>query len=76
MVQGQVLLRGGGGGGLTLPIWFFQGLSFLQLEITLPFAKMCYAFEEKLFFSVTIILWKKVILSCLKMNLKMFHKLR
>ena len=57
MVQGQVLLRGGGGGGgVTLPFCFFQGLSFLQLEITLPFGKMCYAFEEKLFFSVTIIL--------------------
>ena len=27
---------------------------------------MRYAFEEKLFFSVTIILWKKIILSCLK----------
>ena len=29
---------------------------------------MCYAFEKKKFFSATIILWKKVILSCLKMN--------
>ena len=28
----------------------------LHLEITLPFAKLCYAFEEKKFFSVTIIL--------------------
>ena len=37
----------------------FQGLSFLHLEITLPFAKLCYAIEEKLFFSVTIILRKK-----------------
>ena len=32
------------------PIYFLQGLSFLHLEITLPFAKWCYAFEEKLFF--------------------------
>ena len=39
----------------------FQGLSFLHLEITLPFSKLCYAFEEKLFFSATIILWKKII---------------
>ena len=31
-------------------------LSFLQLEITLPFAKLCYPFGEKLNFSVTIIL--------------------
>ena len=51
MVQGQVFLK-----ERTFPIQFFQGLSFLHLEITLPFAKLCYAFEEKLFFSVTIIL--------------------
>ena len=73
MVQEKVFLKGGGG---TFPIWFFQDLSFLHLEITLPFAKLCYAYEEKLFFSAIIILWKKVILSCLKMNLKISHKLR
>ena len=28
-------------------VFFFQGLSFLDLEITLLFAKLCYAFEEK-----------------------------
>ena len=27
-----------------------------QIQITLPFAKLCYAFEEKLFSSTTIIL--------------------
>ena len=43
-------------GAGTFPIYFFYGLSFLHLEITLPFAKLCYAFEEKLFFSATIIL--------------------
>ena len=57
-------------GAGTYPIQFFQGLSFLHLmisflhlEITLPFtfAKLCYAFEEKLFFTATIILCKKVI---------------
>ena len=54
MVQGQVFLKGG---RLALFLFiFFQGLSFLHLEITLPFAKLCYAFEEKLFFSVTIVL--------------------
>ena len=41
MVQGQVFLKGGAG---TFPIYFFQGLSFLHLEITLPFVKLCYAF--------------------------------
>ena len=65
--------RGGEGGTDTFLIKFFQGLSFLHLEITLHFAKLCYAFEEKLFSSATIILWKKVILSCLKMNLKISH---
>ena len=42
MVQGQVFLRGGAG---TFPIYFFQILSFLHLEITLLLAKLCYAFE-------------------------------
>ena len=50
MVQGQVFLQGGG--GLTLFLRFI----IFHLEITLPFAKLCYSFEEKLFFSVTIIL--------------------
>ena len=55
MVQAQVFLREGGEGASTFPILLFQGSS-LHLEITLPFAKLCYAFEEKLFFSATIIL--------------------
>ena len=57
MVQGQVFLKGRGAG--TFPLQFFQGLSFLYLEITLSFAKLCYAFKEKIFFSATIILRKK-----------------
>ena len=57
MVQGQVFLKGVSGIALVL-FNFFQGLSFLNLEITLTFAKLCYAFEEKLFFSATIILGK------------------
>ena len=36
MVQGEVFLKG----GATFPIYFFQDLSFLHLEITLPFAKL------------------------------------
>ena len=49
MVQGQVYLGAGGGGGGagTFPIYVFQGLSFLHLEIILSFAKLrdtlCYA---------------------------------
>ena len=73
MVQGQVFLKRGGAG--FFPSYFFQGLSFLHLEITLPFTNLCHAFEEKVFFSATIILWQKFILSCLKMNLKVSHKL-
>ena len=45
-------------------------ISFLHLEITLPFAfaKLFYVFEEKLFFTATIILSKGH--STLKINLK------
>ena len=52
----------GEGGRLALFLFnFFQGLLFLYLEITLLFPKFCcYAFEEKLFFSATIIFSKKV----------------
>ena len=55
-MQGQGFLIGGGGEAETFPIYFFQGLTFLHLEITLPFGKLCYTFEGKLFFTVTIIL--------------------
>ena len=48
--------------------WHFPNLSFLHLKIILLFAKFGYTFEEKLFFSATIISWKKVILSCLKIT--------
>ena len=51
MVSGQVFSKGGvgrGGGGQHFSyLMFFQHLSFLHLEITLLFAKLCYAFEEK-----------------------------
>ena len=43
MVQGQVFLKGTGEAG-SFPIEFFQSLPF-YLQITLPFAKLCYAFE-------------------------------
>ena len=41
MVQGQVFLNGVAS---TFPIYFFQGLSFSHLKITLTFAKSRYAF--------------------------------
>ena len=54
MVQGQVFLEGR---GLALFLSnFFQGFSLLYSEITLSFVKLCYAFEEILFFPATIIL--------------------
>ena len=43
----QVFLKEGGGLALFLFIYFFQGLSFLHLEITLLFAKLYFAFERK-----------------------------
>ena len=46
MVLGSGLLKRETEAG-TFPIQFFQGLSFLPLKITLPFAKLCYAFEAK-----------------------------
>ena len=54
MMQMQVFIKGKWGVD-TFPIQFFQGLSFLHLEITLPFGKLCHTFEQKLLFSVTII---------------------
>ena len=58
-VQEQVLLKGGWREGG----WNFSCLIFYKVYhfyiFTLPFAKLSYAFEEKHFFSVTIILWKK-----------------
>ena len=46
MVQGQVFLEGD-----TFPTQVFHDLSFLHLEITLPFATLCYTFEEICFLS-------------------------
>ena len=43
-------------GADTFPISFFQVLSFLHLEITLPFAQLCYTFVEQLLFAAIIIL--------------------
>ena len=73
MVQGQVFLKGGS--------WHFSYLIFLRF-IIFTFRNYCnvfkivlYIWREKKNF-VAIIIWKKVFLSCLKMNLKIFHKLR
>ena len=52
----DLLKREGGGGWHFSCLKFFKGLSFLHLEITLSFAKLCYAFKEEIFFSATMIL--------------------
>ena len=72
----RVCLLKRGGGGWHCPYLIFSRFITFTFTNYCTLAKLCYAFEEKLFFSATIILWKKVILSCLKMNLKISHKLR
>ena len=62
-------MYGAGAGLLKREGWHFSYLIFSRF-IILNFAKLCYAFEQKLFFSTTIILGKKVILICPKMNMK------
>ena len=49
-MQGQVFLKGEGGEAETFPIYFFQGLTFLHLEITLPFAKLLYIWRKIIFY--------------------------
>ena len=66
-MQKQVLLKEVGGLALCL-FFFFQGLSFSNLEITLFFVKLSYVLEENHIFM------KKVFLSCLKKILKISHK--
>ena len=51
-----------------MPFFFFQGLSFSNLEITLFFVKLSYVLEENHIFM------KKVILSCLKKILKISQR--
>ena len=48
MMHGQLFLKGR---ELALFLFiFFKVYHFLHLEITLPFAKLCYVFEDKNFF--------------------------
>ena len=68
-------MGGGGGGGWHFFFLIFSRFIILHLEITLSFPKLHYAFEEKKFFCYHNFM-KKVIRSCLKMNLKISHKLR
>ena len=47
---GQVLLKGGRSLHFSYLIFARFIIFTLHLETTLPFAKLCYGFEEKLFF--------------------------
>ena len=74
MVHGHVFLKGGGD-------WHFSCLIFSRFIIFtfrnyFTLFKIVLCIWRKKIFSLTIILWKKVILSCLEMNLKISHKLR
>ena len=72
MMQGQVFLKEGGRGHFS----YFIFSRFIIFTFRNYFTFCNNAFEEKLFFAATIISGQKVILSCLKMNLKTSHKLR
>ena len=50
MVQGKVFLKGGEAGASTFPIWLYQGLSFLHLEITLPLESCVMHLKKNYFF--------------------------
>ena len=56
MVQEQVFLKEGGAGTSTVNV-FKVYYFYIHSEITLPFAELCYAFEEKKNFSTTIVSW-------------------
>ena len=62
-------------GGLTLVLFNFFKVYHFYIEKLLYPLQNCAMHLKKKNFSVTIILWKKVILSCLKINLKISHKL-
>ena len=75
MVQAQVFLLKRGRG------WHFSYFIFSRL-IIFTFRNFFTLFKilsyiwRKIIFSATIILWRKVILRCLKMNLKICYKLK
>ena len=76
MVQGQVFLKGGGWHLSYLEILSFIIFIFITFRNDFTLCKIVLSFEENLFLSATIIFCNKVIVSYLKMNLKISHKLR
>ena len=65
-----------GGGVGFFRILFFSRFIIFTFRNYFTLCKIVLCIWRKLFFSATINLEKKVILSCLKMNLKILHKLR
>ena len=63
--------------GLALFVFnFFQVYHFYMLKLLYSLQNCVMPLKKKVFFSATKILWKRVIRSSLKMNLKISHKLR
>ena len=56
MVQGQVFLKGGGGGGWHSSYFIFSRFIIFTFRDYSTLCKLCSPFEEKLFFSAAIIL--------------------
>ena len=84
IVQGQIFLKEGGGNCSYLMLSKFVIFTFTNYftlykivscicRLFSLFALFYYCYY---FFPASIILWKKVILSCLKMDLKISHKSR
>ena len=76
MVQGQVFLKGGRAGDGHFSYLIFSRFIIFTIKNYFTLCKIVLRIWRKIIFSVTIILWKKVILSCLKMNLQISRKLR
>ena len=68
----------GGEGMLALFLFNFFQIYYFYFKLLYPLQNCVINLTKNYFFYyfATIILWKKVILSCLNINLKIFHKLR
>ena len=79
MVQGQVFLKevgGGRGGGATLFLFnVLKVYHFYIKKLLYPFQNCVKHLKKNYLFSHHVFI-KKIIQSCLKMNLKISHKLR
>ena len=75
MMLGQVSLKSGAGGGLALLLFNFSRFTIFTSGNNYSLQNcVMHLKKEKLFFFCYHNFMKKVILSCLKMNLKISHK--